>query len=230
MCAVQTLQMKKQTDGEIQRLVLDELRWDPRVHASDVGVQVKQGVVTLTGRVTSLGKQVAAVRAAHRVKGVLGVFDELEVPAPESGAPRDSDLAHAVREALRWNVFVDEGPVHSTVSGGWVTLEGEVSDWFQRDAAVRAVRDLAGVRGLTNLLTVKRPKVEAGVARAAIDSALERRSDLQGKGIAIVVKNGVVKLTGSVRSWPEKRAVERACGFTPGVVRVENQLVIDSCS
>jgi osmotically-inducible protein OsmY len=226
---VQTLQMQKQTDAEIQKLVLEELRWDPRVRAGDVGVQVKQGVVTLTGRVTSLGKQVAAVRAAHRVKGVRDVFDELEVPAPETGAPRDSDLAHAVREALRWNVFVDERAVHSTVSGGWVTLEGEVGDWFQRDAAVRAVRDLAGVRGLTNLLTVKRPREEAGVARAAIDSALARRSDLQAQGVAIVVKNGVVKLRGSVRSWQAKRAVERACGFTPGVVRVENQLVIDPC-
>ncbi len=228
---MQTLQMmKKQTDGEIQRLVLDELRWDPRVHASDIGVQVKQGAVTLTGRVTSLGKQVAAIRAAHRVKGVLGVFDELEVPAPESGAPRDSDLGHAVREALRWNVFVDEGSVHSTVSGGWVTLEGEVSDWFQRDAAVRVVRDLAGVRGLTNLLTVKRPTVEAEVIRAAIDSALDRQADHEPERIAVGVKNGVVRLTGAVRSWSEKRAVERACGFTGGVVRVENQLVIDSRS
>lgn len=226
---MRTLQMQqRKTDAEMQKLVFEELRWDPRVRAADICVQVKQGVVTLTGRVASLGEQVAAVRAAHRVRGVLDVADELEVHAPETGAPRDSDLAHAAREVLRWNVFVDEGAVHCTVAGGWVTLEGEVSDWFQRDTALRAVRDLAGLRGLTNLLTVKRTQVEAGIIRSAIDSALARQADREPERIAIVVKNGVVRLTGSVRSWSEKRAIECACGYTPDVVRVENQLVIDS--
>jgi osmotically-inducible protein OsmY len=225
---VHTLQTTKRTDSEIQKHVLQELKWDPRVSETEVGVQVKAGVVTLTGTISSLGKKVAAVEAAHRVRGVLDVADELEVAPAGAGAPRDTDLAQAVREALRWNVFVDETAIRSTVSGGWVTLEGEVSDWFQRDAAVRAVRDLAGVRGLTNLMTVKRPKVDATTVRSAIDSALARQADQEAKRIAVAVKNGVVKLTGTVRSWSEKRTVERAAGFSPGVLRVENELVIDA--
>ncbi len=226
---MQTLQLKR-TDSEVQQLVLQELKWDPRVDETEVGVQVKDGVVTLTGRIGSYGKKQAAAQSAHRVLGVLDVANDLEVVLPGKGAPGDAEVAKAVREALRWNVFVNEKSITSTVAKGWVTLEGEVADWYQREAAARAVRDLAGVCGVTNLLTAKRPAVEAKTIRSAIESALARQADQEAKSVHIDVKDGVVKLTGAVRSWSEKRAIERAAGFAPGVLRVENQLVIASYS
>jgi osmotically-inducible protein OsmY len=227
---VQTLQTLKRSDPEVQQLVLQELKWDPQVDETEVGVQVKDGVVTLTGRIGSFGKKQAAAQAAHRVFGVLDVANDLEVVPPGKGVPGDPEVAKAVREALRWNVFVDEKSITSTVAKGWVTLEGEVADWYQREAAARAVRDLAGVCSVTNLLTVKRPAVEAKTIRSAIETALFRQADREAKSVHIEVKEGVVKLTGAVGSWSEKRAIERAAGFAPGVQRVENELVIDSYS
>jgi osmotically-inducible protein OsmY len=227
---MQTLHTIKKSDSEIQRLVLLELKWDPRVDETEVGVQVKDGVVTLTGSISSYGKKWAAAEAAHRVLGVLDVANDLEVPLLGKAKTSDSELAKAVREALRWNVFLDEKAITSTVMDGWVSLAGEVTETSQRDAAARAVRDLAWVRGVTNLIKVKAPAVDQKTIRSAIDAALSRQANLEAKRISVDVKEGVVKLTGVVRSWAEKRAVERAAGFAPGVLTVENRLAIDSNS
>jgi osmotically-inducible protein OsmY len=220
----------KRSDSEIQRLVLQELKWDPRVDEMEVGVQVKHGVVTLAGRIGSLGKKVAAADAAHRVFGVLDVANDLEVAWPVRGLPSDSDLAAAVRETLRWNVFVDDTAVSSTVADGWVSLVGEVSEPFQREAAARVVYSLTGVRGVTNRIVVKRPKVEAMTIRSAIDAALVRQVGEEAKRIHVEVKGGDVRLTGTVRSWAEKRAAECTAAFAPGVLRVTNELSVDSYS
>ena len=215
------------TDAELQKMVLQELKWDPRVDETEVGVQVKKGVVTLTGRIPSWGKKQAASQAAHRVAGVLDVANDLEVEIPGENRPSDTEIAQAVRDALRWNVYVDER-VTSTVSQGWVALQGRVDSWFQREAADRAVRDLAGVRGVTNQITVRAPAVDAKRIRAEVEGALARQAEREAKRVQIDVESGVVTLSGTVRSWAEKRAVERAAGFSPGVVRVENGLTIDS--
>jgi osmotically-inducible protein OsmY len=227
---MQALKTIKRPDAEIQSLVLQELKWDPRVDETEVGVQVKDGVVTLAGTIGSYGKKEAAAQAAHRVLGVLDVANDLEVARPGKGRPGDTEVAKAIREALCWTVFVKEMAITSTVANGWVTLEGEVDEWYQREAASRAIRDLEGVRGVTNMITVKRPLVEAKTIRSAIETALFRQADREAKSVHIEVKEGVVKLTGAVGSWSEKRAIERAAGFAPGVQRVENELVIDSYS
>jgi len=216
------------SDAEIQRQVLQELKWDPRVDETEVGVQVSQGLVTLTGTIDSYAKKIAAAEAAHRVRGVLDVVNDLAVEIPGHQRPTDVEVAQAVRDALRWNAFVEEKKIRSTVSDGWVTLEGEVGQWFQRDDAARAIQHLRGVRGVTNKITVKSVGVDASRIRSAIETALSRQAEREAKQIHIDVKDGVVSLTGTVRSWSERKAVERAAGFAPGVLRVQDDLRINS--
>jgi osmotically-inducible protein OsmY len=227
---MQATKVPKKSDAEIQKQVLQELKWDPRVDETEVGVQVADGVVTLSGKISSYGKRLAAAKAAHRVIGVLDVANDLEVVVPGRDHRSDTDIAQAVRNALHWNVFVPSERITSTVSNGWVTLEGEVPAWHDKDAAARAVRDLSGVRGVTNQLRVLAPKVDSLRIRDSIEEALERQAEREAGRIQIRVDEGVVTLSGKVRSWAERNAVERAATFSKGVVRVEDRLTVDKYS
>lgn len=216
------------TDIEIQQDVLKELRWDPRVDQTEVGVQVDGGVVTLTGNIASYAKKVAAKEAAHRVSGVLDVVNNLVVALPSTHQRNDLDIAHAVRQALVWDVFVPDDRIHSTVSQGWVTLEGEVDRWSQRFDAERALEHLTGVKGVSNQITVRptvRPNAEK--LRGSIEEALDRQAHREAGRIGIDIKDGVVTLTGNVRSWIEKNAVHNVVCFAPGVRSVDDQLMIN---
>src|SRR6516164_7665721 len=164
-------------DEEIQKSVLDELKWDGRVLATDVGVEVNKGVVTLTGSVESYAKRVAAQEAAHRVRGVLDVANDIQIRVPESSGRTDTEIAQAVRQALEWNVFVPQERIHSTVSKGLVTLTGTVDRWAQRDEAQHAVSTLLGVVSVINnikVLPLEHPAPEK--VRETIDQALARRA------------------------------------------------------
>src|SRR5438128_7521750 len=143
------------TDEEIQANVLEELKWDTRVRPNEIGVAVKDGIVTLTGWVDSYLKKMAAEEAAHRVPGVKAVANDIEVRLPGFAERTDTDLAAAVLNARRWDAAIPTGTLDVTVSKGWVTLKGEVEFGFQRRDAERAVQRLAGVKGVTNLITVK---------------------------------------------------------------------------
>jgi osmotically-inducible protein OsmY len=215
------------TDSEIQQDVLRELKWDTRVEETDVGVQVDGGVVTLTGTVSSWGKRYAAEEAAHRVRAVLDVANDISVRPPGTPGRTDTEIAKAVRHALEWDVFVPEDRVQSTVSGGVVTLKGDVESWTQRDDAERAVRNLSGVRGVTNRLEVKPPKVAASEVRNSIEDALERQAEREAKRITLDVQDGRVTLSGPVHSWAEREAVVGAAKGTPGVRNVQDQLRIE---
>jgi osmotically-inducible protein OsmY len=215
------------TDSEIQHDVLRELKWDTRVEETDVGVQVDGGVVTLTGTVSSWGKRFAAEEAAHRVRAVLDVANDISVRPPGTPGRTDTEIAKAVRHALEWDVFVPEDRVQSTVSGGVVTLKGDVESWTQRDDAERAVRNLSGVRGVTNRLEVKPPKVAASEVRNSIEDALERQAEREAKRITLDVQDGRVTLSGPVHSWAEREAVVGAAKGTPGVRNVQDQLRIE---
>src|SRR4051794_1043745 len=148
--ATQTL-----TDEDIQRAVLDELAWDAVVQPNEIGVAVKDGVVTLTGWVDNYVKKWAAERAAHRVRGVVAVANDIEVRLPVSAERTDADIAAAVTHALEWNAQVPLDKIDITVSNGWVTLQGEVEWEYQKRAAERAVRTTTGVRGVSNFLAVR---------------------------------------------------------------------------
>jgi osmotically-inducible protein OsmY len=221
------LQVIKRTDSEIQQDVLRELKWDTRVEETDVGVQVDEGVVTLSGTVSSWGKRFAAEEAAHRVRGVLDVANDIAIKPPGTPGRTDTEIAKAVRNALEWDIFVPEERVQSTVSAGIVTLKGDVESWTQRDDAERAVRNLSGVRGVTNRLEVKPPKVAAGEVQKSIEDALERQAEREAKRITLDVRDGRVTLSGSVRSWAEREAVVGAAKGTPGVRNVQDQLHIE---
>jgi osmotically-inducible protein OsmY len=218
------------SDAAIQSDVLQELKWDQRVDETDVGVQVKDGIVTLVGTIDSYAKKQAACDAAHRVTGVLDVANDLEVRVSSLWTKSDAEIAQAVRNALVWDTFVSDEKIKSTVDKGWVTLEGQVDNVYQRESAERVVKHLNGVRGVTDRIVVKPKSVEPAQIRSSIQGALQRQSEREAKGIDIGVNDGVVTLSGKVRSWSEKNAVENAALFAPGVRRIDNQLIVDSFS
>jgi osmotically-inducible protein OsmY len=219
---------KRKTDAEIQQDVLRELKWDPRVEETEVGVEVDNGIVTLTGTVSSWAKRIAAQEAAHRVFGVLDVANNVKVKLPGMLARTDTEIAQAARHALQWDATVAEKRITSTVSNGWVTLDGQVDYWTERETAEGAVRNLTGVKGVVNKIVVTPPPIQAEKVRESIEGALERRAERAAHKIRVEMgADGVVTLSGTVRSWGERRAVVTAARFTPGVKSVNNHLSID---
>lgn len=201
-----------------------ELEWDPMVNESSVGVFVKNGAVTLTGHVSSYSEKWAAVRAAERVYGVRAVADEIKVELPTSSVRDDVDIAQAVARTLRWNTLVPED-VKAEIRNGVVTLRGEVEWSYQRNEAERAVRNITGVTGVTNLIVVK-PKVKAAEIEKRIAEALQRHAELDARQIRVTARNGTVEIHGHVHSLHEKKIAEQAAASAPGIVNVENKLVV----
>jgi osmotically-inducible protein OsmY len=214
----------RKTDTQIHRDVLEELTWDSRVDETEVGVEVDQGVVTLTGTVPSWAKRMAAEEAAHRVSGVLDVANDIQVKIPSELTRTDTEIAQAVRRALEWDVFVPDQRITSTVSDGRVTLEGTVELWSERVDAGRAVGNLAGVKGVVNQITVKPMKPVTGDVHKAIERALARRAEREAGQIRVEARDGIVTLTGAVQSRAERESVVAAARFTPGVRDVEDHL------
>jgi osmotically-inducible protein OsmY len=210
----------KKTDAQIQQDVIEELKWDMRVKETDVGVAVKERVVTLTGRVDSWAERLAAQEAAHRVAGVFDVANDVQVKTPLAVLRTDTEVAQAVRSALEWDVFVPHEKIRTTVANGVVTLEGAVGLWSQFDEAARTIRNLTGVRGVTNLIKVEPARVSANSVRAAIEGALERHALHSAKHVTVAVTDGEVVLKGDVSSWAERDAVVGAARGTSGVQKV----------
>ena len=212
-------------DAEIRDDVTEELRWDPQLTDPDaIGVAVADGAVTLTGKVSSYAEKLAAARAAERVYGVRAVANELTVTL--AGTPRDdSDIARAIAHILEWNVQVPEGKVHARVSDGWVTLEGEVEYEYQRHEVERMARNVKGVVGVTNLITVK-PPVSREKVQAVIEDAFRREAEIDARHIRVEVSDHTAKLYGHVHSLHEAAAARAAAAAAPGVAAVESHLLV----
>ena len=209
------------TDPEVQTDVLAELRWDLSASAKDIGVAVKDGVVTLTGTVDTYLNKWKAEQAAHRVSGVTAVANDISVRT--IGERTDSDIAAAAVHALKWNTSVPAEKIHVTVDNGWVTLKGEVEWQYQRQDAERAVRGLWGVKGVSNLVTVK-PLATPADLKKKIEDALVRSAEVDANNITVEVQGSKVILKGKVRSWAERKEAERTAWLAPGITSVDNQI------
>jgi osmotically-inducible protein OsmY len=213
------------TDLEIKKAVESELNFEPSINAAEIGVAVKDGIVTLGGHTQSYWEKIASERAAERVNGVKAVVNEIEVRLPSSSERTDEDIARAAVNALEWSVLVPGNRVKVKVSKGWVTLEGTVDWQFQRSAAEKAVRKLIGVQGVSNLITIK-PQVSKTAVKAEIENALKRSAELDAEKIKVDTEGDKVILRGTVHSWYEREEAERAAWRAPGVRIVEDDIAV----
>ena len=211
------------TDAQIRNDVLAELKWDPQVQANEIGVAVKDGIVTLTGWVDSYLKKWRAEEDVLRLAGVKAVANDIEVKLATERT--DADIAAAAVRTLEWDADIPAGKIVVTVSKGWVTLKGDVEWQYQKQEAGRVVRRLWGVKGVSNLIAVK-PQATAPELRQKIEQALLRSAEIDAKSITVEVQGNKAILKGKVRSWAEKQQAEQAAWLAPGITSVENRIEI----
>lgn len=215
------------SDIQIKKDVEDELDWDPSINAAEVGVAVKDGVVTLSGQLDSFIEKYEVEKVVQRVAGVRAVAIEIDVKLNGGSKRSDTEIAHAVETALAWHSSVPAERIKAKVEKGWVTLSGEV-DWeYQRATAANLVRPLLGVAGVSNAIVLK-PRTTPGNIEKRIRDALTRRAEREAKGIEVSINGSTAVLRGSVHTWAEREAAQGAAWSAPGVTRVDNELRVNS--
>ena len=210
-------------DGRLQHNVLAELSWDPSIDAAHIGVTAENGVITLSGHVSSFAQKRAAEEATRRVRGVEAVAEEIEVRLPFEAKRADDEIAAAALERLHWDPTVPRHAVQVTVDAGWVTLTGQVEWHYQREAAEEDVRSLAGVVAVSNEITIA-PKVDCGNISDDIMHALHRSWFFDPKTISVSGEDGHIRLIGTVHTPHERKVAAATAWAAPGVVDVKNEL------
>ena len=213
------------TDQILKQRVLDELSWEPSVNACHIGVTARDGVIKLTGQVESYAEKWAVERSVGRVTGVRAVAEEIEVRQSPNPPDGDEDLAKRALQVLSWNVLVPRDKVRVKVEKGWVTLIGDVNWFFQKNDAESAVRNLHGVTGVSNHITLK-PSAAASDVRAKITTALGRNAEIEAANITVDTDGAKVTLSGQVESLHERELSARTAWSAPGVTQVENLLTV----
>ncbi len=223
----------EKTDIELKNDVLDELKYEPIVKVTDIGVLVKNGIVTLNGYVSSYVEKLEAVQAVKRIAGVKAIADDIEIQLPKSYHRTDGDIAAAATNQINWATLIPPGTVRVTVSEGWIELEGEVDGWHQKTLAGDVVRHLSGVTGVSNRLSLAQPiqmqnepTVKPVEVERAIKSAFKRSAVVDANKIRVETSGSNVELSGNVRNLAEREEAERAAWAAPGVFSVDNQLTV----
>ncbi|MBM3177779.1 MAG: BON domain-containing protein [Bacteroidetes bacterium] len=216
------------TNEEIQKDVMQEIKWDPQLRtvATEIGISAKEGVVTLSGIVDTYAKKLAAEKAAQRVHGVKVVAVDIEVKPVKTGVKTDTEIAEAIKNALMWNSAVNEDRIEVKVDNGWVYLNGNVEWEYEKRTAESAIKNLLGVRGVTNNITIKSKFIDADEIKNKIAAAFSRNARLDANTIRVEVIGSNVSLKGTVRSWTEKEEAERIAWSSPGVLTVDNKIEI----
>ncbi|KAA6188508.1 BON domain-containing protein [Pseudomonas veronii] len=213
------------SDLSLRKAILEELEFQPQIDAANIGVAVEKGVVTLTGHVSSYDQKVRAERAVKAVKGVRAVAEEIQVRLNKGAGTADDTIAARALSIISWSADVPPNAVKVIVQHGWITLEGEVDWQYQKETVEKAVRKLSGVLGVDNRLTLS-PRVDVVDIRKRIEEALKRNAEVDAKDIHVRVDGDVVRLDGKVHLWRERKLVERAAWSVPGVMRVEDHLLL----
>jgi osmotically-inducible protein OsmY len=213
------------SDSDIRRDVEDELRWDPDIDATDIAVNVSNGVVTLTGFVRSYMQKYQAETNAKRVAGVVAVANDLEVRLPNIDERPDPEIARDAIARIKSELPYSWEKIRVIAKNGWLTLEGDVEWNYQRERAEEAVRRVRGVKGVTNSIEVK-PQVAPMEIRRKIEEALRRAAEIDASRVTVETNGSEVILRGTVRSWAERQEAERAAWAAPGVAKVDNRIII----
>lgn len=218
------------TNEELQKDVMDEIRWDPQLKdvSSQIGVTADDGVITLTGLVNMLTEKLAAERAAQRVSGVRVVAVDVEVKINAPHAKSDAEIAAAIKNALVWHSAVNEDKIEIKVDDGWVYLDGSVQWDYEKKAAENAIQNLLGVRGITNRILVNPKSLDPVDIKKHITSAFLRSATIDSSAISVETSGSKVTLKGKVRSWMEKQDAENVAWSLPGVLEVANQIEVDT--
>jgi len=213
------------SDLSLRKNILDELEFRPDINPAHIGVTVENGIVTLTGHVSTYAQKIATERAVKTMKGVRGIAEEIEVRPEGQTRPTDDMIAARAANIINWTANVPEGAIKIKVQAGWVDLEGQLDWQFERDSILRAMHKISGVVGITNLLTL-RPRVSVTDIKNRIEEALERSAEVDAQQIRVQVQGDVVTLEGKVHVWHERDVVERAVWAVPGVRKVEDHLKV----
>jgi osmotically-inducible protein OsmY len=217
------------TDSEIQRDVMSELQWEARINAiqpTEIGVAVKNGVVSLSGLLDSYSKKIAAEKAVMRVGGVKAVANDINVKLWSGFKKSDPEIAEAILNAIKWSTSIPEDKVQVKVDDGWVTLEGEVAWSFQKASARRAIEDLRGVKGVSNNIKVISKIPTTSEVKEKVSHAIQRGATTDAGKIRVDVSGNRVTLAGTVRSYAEKKDAENAAWSAPGVEKVDNNIEV----
>jgi len=216
------------TNEELQKDVIQEIKWDPQLRtvATEIGVSAKEGVITLSGIVDTYARKLAAEKAAQRVHGVKVVAVDIEVKPVKTGIKSDTEIAEAVSNALKWNSAVNEDRIEVKVDNGWVYLNGQVEWEYEKRTAESAIKNLLGVRGVTNNISIKSKVIDAVEIKNKISEAFHRNARLDSNAVRVEVVGSTVTLKGTVRSWTEKEEAERVAWSSPGVLTVDNRIEI----